>query len=69
MFHQILNSVQHLGLTPLLLFPVSRWAGPPLPVTGPLVSFMRLLLLMKVWLPRWKLGFGGLNWDAVAASP
>lgn len=41
-------------------FPVAVWVGPYLPdITGSLVSFAALLLLLRVWRPRNVLGFGG----------
>ncbi len=50
-------------------FPVSQWVGPYLPdVTGSLVSFICLLLFLKVWRPRHILGFGGVELDEVAAA-
>lgn len=43
-------------------FPVSQWVGPYLPdITGSIVSFVLLLLLLKVWRPKQLLGFGGVE--------
>jgi L-lactate transport len=42
-------------------FPVSQFLGPYLPdITGALVSFGLLLLLLKVWRPKTVLGYGGV---------
>ncbi|MGH3412442.1 MAG: L-lactate permease [Marmoricola sp.] len=41
-------------------FPVAEFVGPYLPdITGAIVSFAALLLLLKVWQPKEILGFGG----------
>lgn len=41
-------------------FPVAEWVGPYLPdITGAIVSFAALFLLLKVWRPKEVLGFGG----------
>lgn len=41
-------------------FPVAEWVGPYLPdITGAIVSFAALFLLLKVWQPKEVLGFGG----------
>lgn len=41
-------------------FPVAEFVGPYLPdVTGSLVSFAALLVLLRVWQPKTVLGFGG----------
>jgi lactate permease len=52
-------------------FPVSQWVGPYLPdVTGALVCFACLLILLKFWRPSETLGYGGvpLSGDAGAAG-
>ncbi len=50
-------------------FPVSQWVGPYLPdVSGSLVSFICLLLFLKVWRPKHILGFGGIELDEVVAT-
>jgi lactate permease len=42
-------------------FPVAVYLGPNLPdVTGAIVCFVALLLLLKVWRPRQVLGYGGV---------
>jgi L-lactate transport len=42
-------------------FPVSQFLGPYLPdITGALVSFGALLLLLRFWRPRTVLGYGGI---------
>ncbi len=42
--------------------PVSQFLGPYLPdVVGALVSFIAILLLLKVWRPRTVLGYGGVE--------
>ncbi|TWP37633.1 L-lactate permease [Leekyejoonella antrihumi] len=41
-------------------FPVAEWVGPYLPdITGAIVSFAAIFLLLKVWRPKEILGFGG----------
>ncbi len=41
-------------------FPVAEWVGPYLPdITGAVVSFAAIFVLLKVWRPREILGFGG----------
>lgn len=41
-------------------FPVAEWVGPYLPdITGSLVCFAALLVLLRYWKPREILGFGG----------
>ncbi|MGA8116314.1 MAG: L-lactate permease [Actinocatenispora sp.] len=41
-------------------FPVSQWVGPYLPdITGSLVCFAALLVLLRFWRPARTLGFGG----------
>lgn len=43
-------------------FPVSQWVGPYLPdITGSLVCFAALLVLLKFWRPKRTLGFGGVE--------
>lgn len=43
-------------------FPVSQWVGPYLPdITGSLVCFAALLVLLKFWRPRRTLGYGGVE--------
>ena len=42
-------------------YPIARWFGPYLPdVTGSIVCFAALLLLLKVWRPKQELGYGGV---------
>ncbi len=42
-------------------YPVARWFGPYLPdVTGSIVSFAALLILLRYWQPREMLGYGGV---------
>jgi lactate permease len=43
-------------------FPISQFFGPYLPdITGALVSFVAILLLLKVWRPKTVLGYGGVE--------
>jgi lactate permease len=43
-------------------FPVAEFVGPYLPdITGSIVCFGALLLLLKVWRPKVQLGFGGVE--------
>jgi len=43
-------------------FPVSQWVGPYLPdITGSLVCFAALLVLLRFWRPKRTLGFGGVE--------
>jgi lactate permease len=43
-------------------FPVSQWVGPYLPdITGSLVCFAALLVLLRYWRPAQTLGFGGVE--------
>ncbi len=49
-------------------YPVARYLGPYLPdVTGSIVCFIALLILLKVWHPKTVLGYGGVPVDAAAA--
>jgi lactate permease len=49
-------------------YPVAKYFGPYLPdVTGAIVCFAALLLLLKVWQPREVLGYGGTPVDATLA--
>jgi lactate permease len=49
-------------------YPVAVYLGPYLPdVTGSIVCFGALLLLLKVWRPKTVLGYGGVPVDAAAA--
>lgn len=49
-------------------YPVAKYFGPYLPdVTGAIVCFAALLLLLKVWQPRSVLGYGGVPVDAALA--
>jgi hypothetical protein len=49
-------------------YPVAVYLGPYLPdVTGSIVWFMCLLLLLRVWRPKTVLGYGGVPVDAAAA--
>jgi lactate permease len=49
-------------------YPVAVYWGPYLPdVTGSIVCFICLLLLLKVWRPKTVLGYGGVPVDAAAA--
>jgi lactate permease len=46
-------------------FPVAEFVGPYLPdITGSIVCFGALLLLLKVWRPKVQLGFGGVELPA-----
>ena len=48
-------------------YPVAVYLGPYLPdVTGSIVCFAALLLLLKVWQPKTVLGYGGVPVDAAA---
>jgi lactate permease len=50
-------------------YPVAVHLGPYLPdITGAIVCFIALLLLLKVWQPKTVLGYGGVPVDAAAAS-
>jgi len=41
-------------------FPIAEWVGPYLPdITGAIVSFAAIFLLLRVWQPKEVLGFGG----------
>jgi lactate permease len=43
-------------------FPVSQWVGPYLPdITGSLVCFVALLVLLRFWRPKRTLGYGGVE--------
>lgn len=43
-------------------FPVSQWVGPYLPdITGSIVCFAALLVLLRFWRPRRTLGYGGVE--------
>ena len=49
-------------------YPVARFWGPYLPdVTGSIVCFVALLVLLKVWQPKTVLGYGGVPVDAATA--
>ena len=49
-------------------YPVAVYLGPYLPdVTGSIVCFAALLILLKVWKPKRVLGYGGVPVDAAAA--
>jgi lactate permease len=49
-------------------FPVARYLGPYLPdVSGSVVCFLALLVLLRVWQPKTTLGYGGVPVDAAAA--
>jgi lactate permease len=49
-------------------YPVARYLGPYLPdVTGSIVCFIALLVLLKVWQPKTVLGYGGVPVDAAKA--
>jgi lactate permease len=49
-------------------YPVAVYLGPYLPdVTGSIVCFVALLVLLKVWQPKTALGYGGAPVDAAAA--
>jgi lactate permease len=49
-------------------YPVARHLGPYLPdVSGGIVCFVALLLLLKVWRPKQVLGYGGVPVDAATA--
>jgi lactate permease len=49
-------------------YPVARHLGPYLPdVTGSIVCFIALLLLLKVWQPKIVLGYGGVPIDTATA--
>ena len=49
-------------------YPVAVYLGPYLPdVTGSIVCFILLLLLLKVWRPKTVLGYGGVPVDAAVA--
>jgi lactate permease len=46
-------------------FPVSQWVGPYLPdITGSLVCFAALLVLLRFWRPARTLGYGGVPLEA-----
>jgi lactate permease len=50
-------------------YPVAVYLGPYLPdVTGSIVCFILLLLLLKVWQPKTLLGYGGVAIDAATAK-
>ncbi len=50
-------------------YPVAVYLGPYLPdITGSIVCFIALLLLLKVWQPKTLLGYGGAPVDAAAAA-
>jgi lactate permease len=50
-------------------YPVAVHLGPYLPdITGSIVCFIALLLLLKVWQPKTVLGYGGVPVDAATAS-
>ncbi|HEX8784440.1 MAG TPA: L-lactate permease, partial [Steroidobacteraceae bacterium] len=50
-------------------YPVAVYLGPYLPdVTGSIVCFIALLLLLKAWQPKTVLGYGGVPIDATTAS-
>src|SRR5690349_4625647 len=49
-------------------YPVAVYLGPYLPdITGSIVCFIALLLLLRVWQPKTVLGYGGVPVDAAAA--
>jgi len=49
-------------------FPVARYLGPYLPdVSGSIVCFVALLVLLRLWQPKTTLGYGGVPIDAAAA--
>jgi lactate permease len=49
-------------------FPVAVYLGPYLPdVSGSIVCFVALLVLLKVWQPKTTLGYGGVPVDAATA--
>ncbi|HVP33703.1 MAG TPA: L-lactate permease [Steroidobacteraceae bacterium] len=49
-------------------YPVARYLGPYLPdVTGSIVCFIALLVLLKLWQPKTVLGYGGVPVDAATA--
>jgi lactate permease len=49
-------------------YPVAVYLGPYLPdVTGSIVCFVALLILLKVWKPKRVLGYGGVPVDAATA--
>jgi lactate permease len=50
-------------------YPVAVYFGPYLPdVTGSIVCFIALLLLLKVWRPKTVLGYGGVPVDSTIAN-
>ena len=50
-------------------YPVAVYLGPYLPdVTGAIVCFVALLLLLKVWQPKTLLGYGGVPLDPATAQ-
>jgi lactate permease len=50
-------------------YPVAVHLGPYLPdITGSIVCFIALLMLLKVWQPKTVLGYGGVPVDAATAS-
>jgi lactate permease len=50
-------------------YPVAVYLGPYLPdVTGSIVCFVALLLLLKAWQPKTVLGYGGVPIDATTAA-
>ncbi len=50
-------------------YPVATYLGPYLPdVTGSIVSFAALLLLLKFWQPKTVLGYGGVPVDEASAA-
>jgi lactate permease len=50
-------------------YPVAVYLGPYLPdITGSIVCFIALLLLLRVWQPKTLLGYGGVPVDAAAAA-
>ena len=49
-------------------YPVAKYLGPYLPdVTGSIVCFIALLLLLRAWQPKSVLGYGGVPIDAATA--
>jgi lactate permease len=49
-------------------YPVARYLGPYLPdITGSIVCFIALLLLLRIWQPKTVLGYGGVPVDAATA--
>src|SRR5262249_10924946 len=49
-------------------YPVAVYLGPYLPdITGSIVCFIALLLLLRVWQPKTVLGYGGVPVDAATA--